>query len=986
MVLAKQTINVSLTNGIDTKTDAKLVQGPNLLELENAVFTKYGALNKRFGYETLSKNIEGGGELDQSEALGIFDKELNQYTGSRFYSYAPSTDTWIDKGGVVSAIVRDTPIVKNDYDQSNVSLDVNANIACYAWEDSRGGTRYSVIDIQTNTVYAYDIEIAKTTRKPKVVAFDQYLFIFYSNTSDNSLRYQYIPIVQPSTISSAQLFSSDLNAVDNHDEVVNGDKIFVTYYDDTNTTSIRTLDSSFVISAVTIVPDSSQDSLSITSDVDQNVWVVLNDGADLKVAVYNFILAQVLASTVIESVANYQGWGCVKDGVITIWYSQADAVNTQNHLTRINTCTIGGTVGVASDFLRSVYIASEPFVYNEKCYINLIHESEFQSTYFTASEDGNIIAKMSYGTGGVHSDNKKVTKVPQISHSNYIFSHQEKTSLETDSGELFTRSGIYASELDFSSENKFQNAELGQLHIVGGILQSYDGVSVTEHNFNLYPEGITFSTASTGGSMSDGTYSYQVCYEWTDNLGQIHRSSPSLPLQVILSAGTATQAVQLTVPSLRLTEKKDNRAPVRVVVYRTESNGNLYYRVSSISSPTLNFTTVDTISFTDILDDPDIISNDTIYTTGGVLENTAPPSCSLIATYKNRAIVSGLPDRLEFWYSKQRVKGVPVNFSQFLSKRVDAFGGDITAVAVLDSNFLIFKKQAIFLFAGDGPNDLGGGVDYGDPQLITTDAGCETPNSIVITPNGIMFKSTKGIYIITRGLEARYIGDRVEDYNNLTISSSRLVPDTNQVRFTSEEGTTLMYDYFFDQWGVFTNQPAKDSEIWQNRFVYLRSDGEVWKENNTFTDKNLSIPLKITTNWMSLSGVQGFQRIYRMIFLGDYKTAHKLQVAIGYDFNPNFEQFATIDVADVYPVTTYGQNSPYGSDGTSFGYGGAYPIYEFKTHMTKQKCTSVRFQFQDSETHLETFGEAFNMCNIALELGIKGTLRKYSKGNSFATS
>jgi len=986
MPLAKQIVNLSLTNGIDTKTDTKLVKGPSLLELENAVFTKHGSLNKRYGYETLSKTIEGGAELSEGEAIGIYNEELNMYTGSEFYSYAPSTDTWVDKGNVVSTIVTDTPIVKNDYDQSTPVVDVNGNIACYAWEDSRGGVRYSVIDIQTNTVYIYDTELNSLGAKPKVTAFDNYLIIWYTLAADTSLNFQYIPITEPSTISAKQIFTNDMAAADNHDEVVNGDLVFVTYNDDTATTSIRTMDSDFIISAVTVISDNSDDSLDIVADASQNVWITYNNGASVEVAVYNYMLAVVLAPTTIQAIAAAQAVGCVRGDTISIWYSIADAVDTENHLTRFNTCTIGGTVGTAADFLRSVYIASEPFEYNDKCYINLLHESEFQATYFTASEDGDIVAKMSYGTSGTYPTNLRVTKVPQIATSKYLFTHEEKTSLETEDSELFTRKGVYTSELDFSNENKFQNAQLGQLHIVGGILQSYDGVSVTEHNFHLYPENITTATASTGGSMSDGTYSYKVCYEWTDNLGQIHRSTTSVPISITISGGTSTQTVTLTVPTLRITEKKNNRSPVRIVVYRTEDSGAIYYRASSITSPVLNNVTVDTLDFIDTSSDATILSNDRIYTTGGVLDNAAPPSCSLIATYKNRVFISGLPDPLEFWYSKARVSGEPAEFTPFFKKRVDSFGGDITAVAVLDSNFLLFKKQAIFLVAGDGPNALGGGVDYGDPQLITTDAGCENPNSIVRTPDGIMFKSSKGIYIINRGLQAQYIGDRVEAFNDLTISASALVPDTNQVRFTTEEGTTLMYDYYFNQWGVFTNQPAEDCEIWDGRFVYLRSDGEVWKENNQFTDDNLSIPMKISTNWMSFAGLQGFQRIYRMIFLGDYKTAHKLKVSIGYDFNPNYEQFATIDVADIYPVSAYGDDSPYGSDGTSFGYGGSYPVYEFKTHMTKQKCTSVRFSFEDSETHLDEFGEAFNMANLALEVGVKPTLRKYSKGNSYATS
>ncbi len=145
MALQKQTIPISFTSGINTKSDSKLVMPADLLELENAVFTKYGALNKRYGYEVLGTQIEGGSQIDQGEALGVFNEELNLYTGKKLYSYAPSTNSWVDKGDMVSVIVSDTPIVKNSYTQSHVSCDFNENVTVYAWEDSRGGVRYSVI-------------------------------------------------------------------------------------------------------------------------------------------------------------------------------------------------------------------------------------------------------------------------------------------------------------------------------------------------------------------------------------------------------------------------------------------------------------------------------------------------------------------------------------------------------------------------------------------------------------------------------------------------------------------------------------------------------------------------------------------------------------------------------------------------------------------------------------------------------------------------
>lgn len=980
MSLQKQVIPINFDKGLNQKVDSKLVIPSDLLELENAVFTKYGALNKRFGYESLSTQIQGGGNIIQGEALGVFNEELNLYTGKKLYAYTESTNRWIDKGNMVSTIVSDTPILKNGYAQANISCDTLDDITVYAWEDSRGGVRCSVLDQTSNTTYVFDTLLNVDGARCKVVAFDPYIVIFYRKTSNTSLRYKYISKNSPTVLSSEGTVATDLNATYNYDAVANVDFIDIVYHNNANEISIRSMSNVFAVSGATTLAEDPTDCITAIVDPTQRLWIAFSDGTDVKLTVYSYLLAVLLAPTVIETIADIVNiTGCINEDTIDLYYTKSAAV-TYNYLIRKNTCAIDGTVGTAAEFKRSVSLASKAFYYNGKCYLNVIHSSELQSTYFTISEDGNVIAKMSQGTAGDIPDNTLLTTIPFLSDTSVLFARQEKTAILSEDNTIFSQEGIYTSELEFSSENKFQNSQLGQLHIVGGILQSYDGASVTEHNFHLYPENVTAVDAGGGGSIANGTYQYSVCYEWTDNLGQIHKSIPSTPVSVTTIGGSST--VTVTIPTLRLTAKTDTRAPVRIVVYRTQDLGTLFYRVSSIVSPTYNSTTADKVTFSDTLADATIIANDLLYTTGSVLESEAPPASALITTFKNRVFLSGLPDPLQIWYSKKRTVGIPVEFSSFFSMRVDSYGGDITAIGAMDGNLLIFKRNAIFALSGDGPNDLGQQTDYGDAQLVTSDAGCDNPNTIVMTPDGLMFKSSKGVYLINRSLEVSYIGANVEDFNGYIISGSALVPDTNQIRFTTEDSTTLMYDYYFKQWGTFTNQQAEDCQIWNGKFLYLKSSGIVNMENEGFQDVGSPIVMKITTSWLSFAGVQGFQRVWRMIFLGEYKSAHKINVAVGYNFSPSFSQFAQIDISDVYQITAYGEDSPYGAGSP---YGGAYPLYQFKTHLTKQKCQSLRFSFYDSQEYLSVAGEGFNMCNIALEVGIKPTIVKNATANTFAT-
>lgn len=992
MALQKQIVPINFAGGLDTKSDSKTVIPGKLLALENGVFTKGNRIDKRNGYDVLGLSVVNTAtEIDEGAALSIYNDELNVFTGTKLYTYAESLESWVDKGRVTSVTTSLNPILVNGYEQKNVSVATNNGITVYAWEDSRGGTRYSVFDQTTGSAIVSDQVLAASSARPRVVAFGQYLVCFYSIASNTSVRYKTVSITAPATLGSEATITTDMNAVPNYDVKLIGDKLFFCHFDDTTTITIRTIDSDFIISGATFIAESAAGGITVIGDESDRAWFVWHTGTNMRVAAYSYTMSSVLAPTTLEAIASTikNITGFVSGDTLTAFY-EVSAVATYNHLIRTNTMTVAGTAGTASVFVRSVGLASKCFDYNSTQYVAIIHESAIQPTYFIIDQAGTIVAKVNALSGGKLIDNANLSEVPEVSTGTRLLACGYRTSIQSEDNTIFALVGVSANELRFDSDKTFLNVQLGELHIVGGILQAYDGISVVEHGFHLFPENVTTGTNTTGGSMVAGTYQVCVCYEWTDNLGQIHRSAPSVPVTQVIPGGTSTNTLTVATPTLRLTAKKSPRADVRLVVYGTENGGTLFYRLTSISAPTYNDTTADTVTFTRTAADASIISNDLLYTTGGVIENIAAPSSSLITTYKNRVFLAGLDDKLAFWYSKEKIQGSPVEFTDSFVGRVDPFGGDVTAIGAMDNYVVFFKKNAIFVFTGNGPNDTGAQSDYGQPQLVTTDAGCDNPNTVVVTPEGLMFKSTKGIYLLDRGLSVQYVGADVEDFNSKTITSSKLLSEKNEVRFTTSDDTCLVYNYYFKdergigQWSTFTNHTAQDAEIWRNGFVFLRSTGGVWVQNSGFSDNGVPIVLSLTTAWLSFAGIQGFERIYRMILLGEYRSEHTLMVEAGFDFNPSFTQSALIVLSDIYTISAYGEDSPYGSGSP---YGGEYPLYQFKTHMTKQKCQSVRFKISDNQNAITgAYGEGFNITNMALEVGIKGTLRKFATKNSFSTS
>lgn len=977
MALQKQNIQLSIVDGLDTKTDDKNVLATKFLELENCVFTKTGSLAKRFGNDILSTNLaDGSGTLSSGMGLASFKDELLHFDGSKAHSYVDSSDAWTEKGSAVSVIVNTEPVINNTHEQTNAEYGSLSGIEMYAWEDTRGGVRYSIVDANTKNFILSDLEVSGAAADPKIIKLGVFLLLVYREGT--ILYYRKLNPATPTVLESAVQISNDLDASGIYDVSIGGERVFFTWANGLGGISARYMTTTLIQSSELLIAGETVDTtMTIVCDCSNNVFIYYFDGSDLKVTVYNYDLnSQVLAPLIIDNSNDITHITAIETeegtGEQTVLFEIFQAANF-NYIKKL-TVRPDGSFTAATVFKRSVGLYSKIFSTDNGKYVVTIHPSELQATYFVFSIEGDLIAKIVPQNGGGYKVGPNLTEAYEIADGVYKLAVLKKHSLISENGSLFSLLGLQGATLDFKASNHYANTDLADnLHIVGGILQMYDGRSVVEHGFSLYPEGVT-GVSIAGSNLSVGSYQYVAVYAWTDNVGQIHRSAPSVPVTVTI-IDDGFKSARITVPMLRVTKKED----AFIEIYGTEANGTVFYKLTSSTSPIYNDPDLDSVQFEDTLTDAQKLDNELLYTTGGVLENIAAPSCNYITTYKTRVFVA---DEKNVFYSKERSEGFPVEFNDSLQIPVDARGGKIRAIANMDNFVLIFKERAIFLISGEGPNNLGEQNDFRLPQLITTDVGCIDSNSVVETPSGLMFKSSKGIYLLSRSLQVDYIGAPVERYNATEITSATLLADTNQVRFTTENSLTLVYDYYHNRWSTFTNHESLDSGIYRSRYVIIKANGEVWMENQSkFTDGAQAIKIKIVSSWIQASGIQGYQRFYKLMLLGNYYSAHQLRVAIAYDFNPAFTQTVLVDAGAALDPTAYGESSPYGDESP---YGGSYSPYQWEINPKIQKCQAFKFKIENFENDVQ--GESFSLSNMAMIVGVKQGLNKKTDTFSHATN
>lgn len=995
MALNKNNVDIIFTEGVNNKTDNKLTLNSSLLALENRRFIKTGALDKRLGFNPLSSSDCNETPITTTEALSVFNDELVMFADSNLYSYSSSIDRWVTKDKVLSAAVELSAVVNNSKQQTDMDFCQAGGVALFAWKDSEtDDLLYSVQDVSSGSFFVQNAVLSATGAKPRCIALGNTLFVFFGDST--ALKFLSVSATSPCAAATTGTMSTGLEAL-HADHLYDLCKIGITGYVFYKGTTAATMQMVEFNTGATVVSDTTLTATIggcmtigslLASDTKNYIYLAYRETASVvrcAILTRNLTIHQAVADLDATASTTITKITLAKNATdsMRIFY-QTNGATVGTTLITSNTLTLAGVVGTRAVFLKSVGIASRAFNTGSNLIINVLHESELQATVFTVNELGSVVCVFSPGNSGSHSSLWAPTNVETLPTGEWAFPMNVKGVIRSENATLFSLEGLSLAKIDFQGPNIYNSVTLNSnMYAVGGILNNYDGQNVTEQGFHLFPEGITSGGAdTTGGDMSDGVYQFAALYRWVDNKGNIHQSAPSIPLTVTMSGGGTTQTIDITVPTLRLTQKTGVREECTIEIFRTEDSGSIFYKQTSVADPLYNDATVDTVTVTDTYSDASIIANEILYITGDVLDNISAPSCSIATSHQNRLFIAGLQDKNEIRYSKIVRKGEGVAFNEALAIFVDPKGGNITNLASMDSNLIILKRSNLYRVSGDGPSDTGAGGTFTEPELISTDVGCTDSNSVVLGPSGLFFKSAKGIYLLDRSLTTSYIGAPVEDFNAETITSAVLLDSVNEVRFTTNNGNILVYNYFFDKWSVYTGHNITDALVFNDEYTFITTSDLVFQEYDGYRDNGGFVGSKVATGWIRLSGIQGYQRAYRISVLGEFKSKHKLKLTVYNDYSNTIVQETIFEVSDILSVNAgfYG-DGVYGAETYGTEDSG---IYQFQVHLKKQKCQVFRVVIEDfySNSDNDGDGEGFKITGLSVEIGSKRGLNKVGADRS----
>lgn len=950
-------IELPLSGGIDTKTDRKLVQLPNFLDLKDVVHSKSGSLQGRKGYTKVSRNISDGTNLENLKKLAARGTELVAI-GRSLYSYSENLDTWFDKGSYPQYKLTSEEGPSLYSSQTDVVTAADDNIRVYAWEDSRGGAYYSVKDSSSGSTLLGATLLGSSAAKPQVMATKANVVISWVDTTTSSIN---LLAINGSNLTGikTELQLSDLHSDNLYDmawtdetytfggDLVHDGLGLLVYKESTNN-KLRaiwlngqgavdateapladTTPSAEVVNYISVFPN--------WYELGEGWSVVFSTASTTEVNVFYIdgtkgTTAEIAASSSIAGTGvSLQSTGSGPDieyiiehsaGSITQYYANntvkapssstafASGVSLAGHAAP---CEVPPTV--------SEYASADSLTY----VVPVSYSSSLQGTIFYLDRSGKVVASMGPGLAEAPTAGYPLAR-PEFDSSaetiTFGLSEKQRLTVDENQTDAYSANNIRLYTLDVSLSAPYdQVVAHDSLYLGGSQLWQYDGNSLVEAGFHIYPEldrttfaqaSATFTNVPNNAFAIDGSSGtldlvYYALYEWYDNTGRRHQSTAvPITLNNCYDPGSPSESVTFTFPAIPacLTHKSN----IRGVVYRTHNDSTaIAYRLDTEVDVSSDST------YTDSTAESALKSGEVLYLSTGALGNAVPYAATKLLSFDDRLfyIRDSEPDKV--YFSKRPNTGEGLGFNEGLYIQMPPDGGDTTALATLDNKLVLFKRDRLFMSSGEGPNNLGIG-SYSLPRLVSTDTGCKDSRSIVRVPQGVMFQSDKGIYWLNRGEAVSYIGAPVESFNSYTIENSSIIPDDRRVIFLTQDARTLVYDYSKNVWTTFTNHAGLDSVVIDDNYYYLRSTGDVvYKSSSNATDAGTEIVPTVRLPWIHPEGLQKFWHAYKWSLLGNYQSTHDLTIRVMFNYDDDYLAYETTwDPDSALNVGTLGGNATLG--------------------------------------------------------------------------
>jgi hypothetical protein len=1024
MSLNKQLVHLNMTGGLQKKDDQFLVIPSKLTAADNVEFDDASTVITRggqarltlpAGYATAIRSFvrAGTANLEFEDGSTI---RANGLSGASDYanwrgsalSYEPST---FPRVGVQTRRIAQYPI-----DGASFDVAYGATNYCLAWSEYDANLEY-VVQVSIRSVTT-DIEVQRNVisgaaaseyvMQPRVI-YDSTnarfsIFTYHEDSAfvTASMKGSYVAetggsFTGPTILIAMSYAGGGLSALADA-AIYPGQGYCLVSRDADLTGTVRmrlvNLSHGSIVASTSAVPATVLSSLTAHATYSGGVLLghaIFGAGANLRGYRLPSNTGVMSASVTIRTLTGTIGRVVVTDvsGALHITIDQLTATSDTYATTYLINATTAHVFTSQTAISTNCFIDGRSFSMRSRNFVPMVFTSNSnQSTHFLlditeAAENLGVattakpsfVSRVDYGEVAASGYGINLGARVRGSHASMVTYAKYETDLRLAGATNATRIVLVAAK--FAPTEQLGDAEINGLALLAGALPRVcDGAQIVEEGFHWGPEvqGAALTPVTTGSGIysfpSVGSYSVAFTEGWMDAQGNWHESAVARTFSLTTTLGN----LDINPTFIRPPSVKNDR---QLIMYRTKLLGtdtSLYLaHAGDLSTGTVVEVT-----------DADLPSGEQLYTAGNVLPNTPAPACRHVSVFQKRLVLAGCGDGSRIYWSKQTTPGYGVEFNSgdpTHQTQVPADKGRAVATKEMDDRLVILCENGVGIIGGQGPDPTGTSGQYSDFSSIITETGCswDSPKSAIRGPEGVWFRSPFGLRLVSRsgslarGQDNKQVGSEVDALvsgNVVAIAGDA----KQQLRFYQSSGTVLVWDYQWLQWTRFTGFANVDACYADDRYYHLSNYSTTtpllrYTNNTTHADVNDSgvatqaFSPYIETPWLSFAGIQGFQRVYRLMILGKNVDGAVNPMTFGlslqYDFNDTYTSFPTVNVT---PSTN--------------------GLVQLQHHFVKQKCESMKIAIYFFPVTPGNAGR-FRLTDLTLQVGVKGSYFKMPSSQRF---
>jgi hypothetical protein len=913
MPLNKQYVDIPTISGIDTKTDSVNDTPPALSDLNNLRFTNTGAYDPRPSFDdlqALSATSTGFIAEARDSALSLVDGYLYKTVNGTHTNLAP---TWAPLGrNQVLGGTYNTSASAGGGCTKPTSVTLSDGTVFVAWDNLGTNIGYQFLTDQGELLVAGQQSFANSRFLCVTAGPTGSAFIWITNASNVVSCYQVttttVTAITVPSFTGVEAFSITYSSTDScwYAIISNATNTILRKLTISGTT-ISTASSVTVSAATSRVVDV----IRSTTYVAVGYWEVGTE--DVIVTYYNTSLTLVASqsrSPTATAVLEYIGFGICEIASDAI----ACSVSTFSAGSGMTLHAYRFTTAAAANIWDSISVGwvspAAPICINSRIYLYAVDASapgsQSSALIQIANYDGGTVSQFELASqwgadttslsetyfifgASEYNLNSRMSKttttltIPHIRSGTFQFIAQS-TAMGNVAGVGSSRiltdysvTTLLASVMQFqiASSPATRGYSLGSTStLVSSVAKTIDGAGQSPSSPWPVPFPYTKELLSGGSLPLNTEYTYVFVKVWVDSLGNRH-TLETLPIRMTTFDSTPDlNQFKFDFPVSAFEVYTTRNTPLSyasIEVYRTEGNGSIPYLLTII--------TVEELTLTDNTLDGGLNLRFPLPSSSGELTNTIVPGSRASTVWKGRLALLPFDSDNTIMYSKPSELYVAPSFAAGLEISIPQTSSPLTALGTMDGVLYAFTNNQVFTVYGDPAGNTGENSTLTVPEIRFNGIGCEDPASVILAPPGLFFKSAKGIYLILRNQELTFVGTGPFDERDETVVGTWVDETTSEVAFALDNGEIWVYDWEAKAWSRWTPPVGSGDSITgatliNNRPTYLTQDGiyqTVDSSTETFTTS-------MTTSWIRLGALQGYQRVYAMWLYLERLADHTLTV------------------------------------------------------------------------------------------------------------